>query len=86
MGGIFCNFSFDVCHSLSCVAQKTLAFEPVHILFHPIATESYHKGIKERKSDNMSTKSYLHLSWEKACLVGHVKPIGHTKGFSWVGR
>ena len=84
MGGNFCNFLFGVCYSLSCVAQKTLVFEPVHnfpILLVSHATESYHKGTKEKVSDNMSTNSYLHFSWEKACLVGYVKHIGHIVSF-----
>ena len=80
MGRYFCNFLFFVCHSLGCVAQKTLEFEPVHIFFIPLvshATESYHKGIEERISDNKSTISYLHLTWEKARLVGHVQHSGY---------
>ena len=44
---------------------------------HLIATESYHKVIEERISDYMSTNSYLHLSWERARLVGNVKHIGY---------
>ena len=32
---------------------------------------------EERISDDMSTNSYLYLSWEKACLVGCMNHIGH---------